>query len=417
MWHFVVQAQGLFEVVVGQHVQDRGEGFVAHHVALRRHFGDGRRYVVGVRVLIGQLTLATKYLATFVAGLGQRALHGVERLLVDQRAHQVVLAWVADAHLAVGSFDAGNHFVLDRTVHDQAAQGGATLAGGADCGEQDATHGQVEVGARGQDHGVVATQLEDAAAEAGSHTWADFAPHAGAAGGADQRYARVVDHGFAGFTAADHQLCQASRGITKGFQGFFEQRLAGQGGQRGLLGRFPYHRVTGDQGQGSVPGPDCDREVEGADHADHAQRVPGFTHVVARALGSDGQAVQLARQANGEVADVDHFLHFAQAFLGDLAGFDRNQLAEVGLVLTQHLAEQAHQLATARGRHAAPGFEGALGLIDAGDGLGLAEQFHRGDLAAVDRRVNRVVALGVSLGSNAKALEQSSNHLCISYIG
>lgn len=81
--------------------------------------------------------------------------------------------------------------------------------------------------------------------------------------------------------------------------------------------------------------------------------------------------------------------------LGDLAGFDRYQLAEVGLVLTQHFAEQAHQLATARGRHAAPGFEGALGLIDAGDGLGLAEQFHRGDLAAVDRRVNRVVALGV----------------------
>lgn len=86
-------------------------------------------------------------------------------------------------------------------------------------------------------------------------------------------------------------------------------------------------------------------------------------------------------------------------------------------MLTQHFAEQAHQLATARGRHAAPGFEGALGLIDAGDGLGLAEQFHRGDLAAVDRRVNRVVALGVSLGGNAKALEQSSNHLCFSYIG
>ncbi|MCY1177856.1 hypothetical protein D9M73_181800 [compost metagenome] len=86
-------------------------------------------------------------------------------------------------------------------------------------------------------------------------------------------------------------------------------------------------------------------------------------------------------------------------------------------MLTQHFAEQAHQFATARSRHTAPGFEGALGLIDAGDGLGLAEQFHRGDLAAVDRRVNRVVALGVSLGSNAKALEQSSNHLCISYIG
>ncbi len=139
--------------------------------------------------------------------------------------------------------------------------------------------------------------------------------------------------------------------------------------------------------------------------------------MVARALGGDGQAVQLTRQADGEIADVDHFLNFAQAFLGNLAGFDRNQLAKVGLVLTQHLAKQAHQLATARGRHAAPSFEGAVGLIDAGSGLGLAKQFHRGDLAAVDRRVYRVVALGVSLSGNAKALEQSSNHLCFSYIG
>ena len=390
---------------------------MAHHVALRRHFGNGRRHVVGIRVLVGQLTLAAKHLAAFVAGLGQRALHGIERQFVDQRADQVVLAWVADAHFAVGGFDAGNHFVLDRAVHDQAAQGGATLASSTHSREQDAAHGQVQVGARGQDHGVVATQFEDAAAETGSNTWAHFTTHAGAAGGADQRHARVVDHGFAGFTAADNQLGQASRGIAEGFQGFFEQSLASQGGERGFLRRLPHHRVTGHQGQGGVPGPDGNREVEGADHADHAQRVPGFTHVVAWALGGDGQAVQLTRQANGEVADVDHFLYFAQAFLGDLAGFDRYQLAQVSLVLTQHFAEQAHQFATARGRHGAPGFEGALGLVDAGDGLGLAEQFHRGDLAAVDRRVNRVVALGVSLGSNAKALEQSSNHLCISYIG
>jgi hypothetical protein len=47
-----------------------------------------------------------------------------------------------------------------------------------------------------------------------------------------------------------------------------------------------------------------------------------------------------------------------------------------------------------------------LGLIDAGDGLGLAEQFHRGDLAAVDRRVNRVVAAGVSLAATPR---RSSN--------
>jgi hypothetical protein len=34
---------------------------------------------------------------------------------------------------------------------------------------------------------------------------------------------------------------------------------------------------------------------------------------VAGALAGDGQAVQLARQADREVADVDHLLHLAEA--------------------------------------------------------------------------------------------------------
>ena len=55
-------------------------------------------------------------------------------------------------------------------------------------------------------------------------------------------------------------------------------------------------------------------------------------HPVVGALGGDGQAVQLARQADREVADVDHLLHFAQAFGDDLAGLDRDEAAEVGLV-------------------------------------------------------------------------------------
>ena len=44
-------------------------------------------------------------------------------------------------------------------------------------------------------------------------------------------------------------------------------------------------------------------------------------------LGGDGQAVELARQADGEVADVDHLLHFAEALLRDLARLERDQRA------------------------------------------------------------------------------------------
>ena len=49
---------------------------------------------------------------------------------------------------------------------------------------------------------------------------------------------------------------------------------------------------------------------------------------VARPLRRDRQAVELARQTDGEVADVDHLLHFAQPFLQDLAGLERDERAE-----------------------------------------------------------------------------------------
>ena len=95
-----------------------------------------------------------------------------------------------------------------------------------------------------------------------------------------------------------------------------------------------------------------------------AERMPGFHHAVVGALGGDGQAVELARQADREVADVDHLLHFAEAFGGDLAGFERDEAAEVGLGGAQLLAEQADQFAALGRRHRAPGEEGRVGAVD-----------------------------------------------------
>ena len=93
-------------------------------------------------------------------------------------------------------------------------------------------------------------------------------------------------------------------------------------------------------------------------------------------LGGDGQAIDLARQADREVADVDHLLHFAEPFGGDLAGLDRHQPAELGLALPQLFAEQAHQLAALRRRHMPPFLEGRMGAADGGGdvlGAGLGD--------------------------------------------
>jgi hypothetical protein len=88
------------------------------------------------------------------------------------------------------------------------------------------------------------------------------------------------------------------------------------------------------------------------------------------ALGRDGAPVQLAGQTDGESADVDHFLHFAQRLGGDLAHLDRHQCGQVFFVFGEQLAQPGHHRAAHRGRCAAPcgkrfdgGGDGALGLL------------------------------------------------------
>ena len=58
-----------------------------------------------------------------------------------------------------------------------------------------------------------------------------------------------------------------------------------------------------------------------------------------RTFGRDGQAVHLPGQTDGEVANVDHLLYFAQAFLSDFARFPRHQFTQVGLVRAQRFAK------------------------------------------------------------------------------
>src|SRR5208283_4159401 len=78
----------------------------------------------------------------------------------------------------------------------------------------------------------------------------------------------------------------------------------GNRAERCLAGRLPDGGVAADSGDGAVPGPHGNGEVEGGDDADDAERVPLFHHAMLGALGRDGEAVELAGEADGEVADV-----------------------------------------------------------------------------------------------------------------
>ena len=63
---------------------------------------------------------------------------------------------------------------------------------------------------------------------------------------------------------------------------------------------------------------------------------------------------ELARQADREVADVDHFLDLALPFRRNFPGFDRNQASKCGLGAAQFIAKNANKFATSRCGNGSP---------------------------------------------------------------
>ena len=158
----------------------------------------------------------------------------------------------------------------------------------------------------------------------------------------------------------------------------------GDRGQGRARRRLPQGRVSAHGRDGRVPRPHRHGEVEGADHPDHAQRVPLLAHVMIGALAGHGQTVELPRQSHREVADVDHFLDFALALGADLAHFQGDQRTERLLVGAQTLAKLAHHLAATGRGHLPPLEEGTVGAVDDLVVLGLGDLVHGGDPRAVD---------------------------------
>ena len=292
-------------------------------------------------------------------------------------------------------------------MHKQAAQRSAALACRAHGRKGDAAQRQVQIGRRGDDGSVVATQLQNGAGKAGCQARAHGAAHGGGAGGRQHGHAGILNQHLANVALANDQLQQArGRVAAKAGQCALGDGVRGQGRQRGFLRRLPHHRVATHHRQRGVPRPHGHGEVEGRDHTAHAQRVPGFHHAVAGALGGNGQAVELARQAHGKVADVDHLLHFAQAFGGNLARFQGHQAAQVGLGGAQFLAQQANQFTPARCGHRAPGSEGCVCAANGVAGLRGRVLGHMGHHFAGEGRAHSQVAPLVSRRGHAQALQQ-----------
>ena len=126
--------------------------------------------------------------------------------------------------------------VRHRLVHDQPAQRRAPLAGRAGGGEHDAAHGEVQVGGRRDDRGVVAAELQQGPPEAGGDPWCDRGAHALGSGGADERDEAAVDERPGAFGVGDDDGVQPLRRALLAGRAV-EQRGRGNGGERGHVPR------------------------------------------------------------------------------------------------------------------------------------------------------------------------------------
>ncbi len=413
--HAVLQRDGLVQRPVRQHVQDGREGLLLHHLGLGGHFDERGLHVVGLRAGLQVRALAAMDPAALRAGPLERMRHRRVRAGIDQRTDQrALLERVAHRHRAVDALEALDEIRRHALVDDQAAQRCASLPGRAHSREGDRARGQLQVCARRDDHRVVAAQLQDRPAEALAHPRRDQAAHPRAAGRTDHRHPLGLHQRLARLAAADEQGMQpvgrgARMGLAERSDRFAEQGIAGQRGQRRLLGRLPDHAVAADEGQRAVPRPHSGREIEGRDHADHADGMPGLHHPVARALGGDRQAVQLARQAHREVADVDHLLDLAQPFGQKLPGLQRHQAPQGLLVPAELDAQQAHQLAAHGRGHSAPVQERRVGALDGRFALLGRDQLHAADQGAVDGGAHLVAALDAGSAIDGQRRQKFGN--------
>ncbi len=383
MGHIVLHRNRLIQRVVFHHVEDRGKGFFAHRVGLFGHHDQRGRHIgpTGGHAIGDGLTAVNG--RTFGPCGVQLRQHPVPRTRIDQRPDQRALGTrITNRQRCIGRAQTVDQITGHGGMHDQPAQRGTTLTGGADGGKHDCTHRHVQIGRGRDDHRVVAAQFQNAAPPAGRNLGPNDRAHAGRTGRRQDRHALGHDHGLTHLGAADDQLRQIiGRIIAKPLNRAVQDFHTGHRGQGRLFRRFPDDRVPTDQCNRRVPRPDRNGEVERRDDPHRPDGVPCFRHPVTGAFGCNRQPVQLARQTDREIADVDHLLHFAQTLGRDFTGLQRDHRAQFVLGRAQFLAQEAHQLTTARRGDLTPCGKRRARLCDHGGHvrrIGLGHMRHNG---------------------------------------
>jgi hypothetical protein len=133
-----------------------------------------------------------------------------------------------------------------------------------------------------------------------------------------------------------------------------EQPAKGQRRNRGILRRFPDHRIAGGQRRRQLPCRQHQRRIPRRDCGDHAKRL--FQRVVEHAglIDRDDPALDLVGQATEVSEPLRHVIELHPHFADQLAVVAGLKPGQVFGFLGQQIGEAAQQQPTLRRRHRPP---------------------------------------------------------------
>src|SRR5258707_13996439 len=174
-----MKRDGLVQCAIGNDIEDRGEGFLVDNFQIMPCRSHAWPYIATTRKMRAVEGFAPiEDFATLFADPGQSCLHVFDGAAVDERSHERArFQWIPDAYLAIGFYEALRERLTHGFMHKDAARSSASLASGTDCAEEDCVRGQVQIGGRGNDDGVVAAKFEQGPAQPLGDNWTNAANH------------------------------------------------------------------------------------------------------------------------------------------------------------------------------------------------------------------------------------------------
>ena len=224
---------------------------------------------------------------------------------------------VADFEFLCAVDEAGGELGGNSLLEQDAAGGGAALAGGAEGSPERAVEGEIEVGVVHDDLRVFAAHFERDGLEGGGGALADERTDGAGAGKADGADVGVLDEGSAdGRAGAGNDIDDAGREA-----GVDERMHEVVGGERRIGGGLDDAGVAGDEGREELPTGNGHGEVPGSDEADDADGHADAHGELVLQLAGGGLAEEAAAFAGYVEGFVDGFLDVAAGLGEDLAHF------------------------------------------------------------------------------------------------